>query len=110
MAEKKAPRAKKVLRKKAPAAKKAPAKKVEPVEPVEKVDAGVSDPPALTPDIIPPPGDPAPITPSSTPEARQNRALFENFVNREADRFAQEAREAFIAARLAGQTVTLITE
>ena len=59
----------------------------------------------LTPD---PNAPPAPITPSSTPDAAQDRALYENWVNSEAEAIANDARTRAVEALLAGGTVEIV--
>lgn len=64
------------------------------------IDAGV---------IPPPPGTPEPITPATKGSAKNDRILYENFVNEGAARFALEAHAAYIDATLQGGTVELVT-
>lgn len=54
------------------------------------------------------PGIPAPITPSSHPEAAQDRVLYENWVNSEAEAIANDARTRAVEALLAGGTVEIV--
>ena len=57
---------------------------------------------------VPDPGAPAPITATSTPDAVQDRVLYENWVNGEAEAIAQSARIQAIDALLAGGTVEIV--
>lgn len=52
---------------------------------------------------------PDPVTPSSTPEETGARVGWENRVNADAEDFAAAAKQAFIDAALAGQTVEITT-
>lgn len=53
----------------------------------------------------PVPDIPAPITPNTPTDEAQRRVNYERFINDSAERFANEARAAFIEHNLAGRTV-----
>lgn len=53
---------------------------------------------------------PPPSTPSAPLDVSQNRALFEDQVNAQAEQFAALARTAYIDAALAGKAIEIVTE
>ena len=53
-------------------------------------------------------GTPPPITPSSHPDIAQDRVLYENWVNSEAEAIANDARTRAVEALLAGGTVEIV--
>lgn len=79
-------------------------------EVVVEVPAEAAPVPIPGTDYVEAPGFPPPATPSSTSDQAQARVLFEQQINREAELFANGAREAFINAKLAGHTITVVVD
>jgi hypothetical protein len=77
-------------------------------EPDEAADAAAEDGSDDARDVPTDPNAPPPITPSSHPDAAQDRVLYENWVNSEAEAIANDARTRAIDALLAGGTVEIV--
>lgn len=57
--------------------------------------------------VIEPANAPAPVNPQSDAQTHQQRVMYEEFINKEAEAFVESARIAFIEAKLGGADVEL---